>query len=70
MTCPDYVEDFVFIKGSKRRVCRFWDFDNPGLCKCPKHVICSIYLYKNKLTDPWIIDFMTMFECILVREVI
>lgn len=49
--CPYYVEDSVFIGGAKKRVCTYWDFDNPGLCKHPDVNVCRVFIRRQNIFD-------------------
>jgi len=65
-TCPDYHDDFIFLKGEKRKICGFWDLDNPGICNHENHNVCIFYLNKKGINDKWLRDFMEGFGCVLI----
>ncbi len=63
--CLDYEEDYIVRSGKKVPVCNFYDLGNRGLCNHDKHNVCVAYLEKNNITDPWVVNFMEEFGCIL-----
>ena len=67
MDCPYFKEDFVFINGKKRRICAYYDLDNPGLCKHPNRNTCFLYTMKNITTDKKMMMLIEEFGLILVK---
>jgi len=50
--CKDYTEETMFRGGKQVKICSYWDFDIPGLCKHKDHNVCLIYLNRKKVFDP------------------
>ena len=67
--CKDSVPDNIFKDGKKIEICNFWDLGNPGLCKHDSHEVCVVYLLRNKIADPWLVDFMQTFGCVIERKI-
>ena len=67
--CPDYKGVKVRRNGRIVDVCDYWNLDDHGFCKHNAHIVCSVFLDKNNIKDPWLVNFMNDFGCLPVKEV-
>jgi hypothetical protein len=65
MKCPDFDEDFIYVKNKKRKICGHWDLDNHGMCTHENHSVCLYYFEKKGIEDPWLIHLMNEFGAVL-----
>ena len=49
-------------------VCDYWNLDDRGFCKHDAHTVCSVFLDKNNVRDPWLINFMNDLGCVPIKE--
>jgi hypothetical protein len=66
--CPDFDEDHIFVNGKKRIICSYIDLKSRALCDHESYFICKFYFIKKKIEDPWLIDFMEQFGCVIVGK--
>jgi chemotaxis methyl-accepting protein methylase len=66
--CDDYTDDYVFRKGKKKKICRFFDLNTNALCQHENHIVCLFYFKKHNINDPWLRNLMDDFGLVLVRS--
>ena len=69
LICPLYKEDYIYIKGIKKKVCTYYDLDNPGLCKHPDRHTCIIYVRSKGVSNPILEKFIEEFELMFVKDI-
>lgn len=66
--CHDYVEHSTMLNGVKRKMCKFYDINNKGMCKLRSHVSCSVFWTKNGITDEMTIGLIDDFELVFIKR--